>query len=108
MEQADFFLPLLDAENLAHERYITTGTSGSFQLIFGFATPCVIDEKFAERNYLTSANSILYNGNQSLANAMEHAIEMTSGDYATMQENLKSTATELANCSRENLKKLIG
>ena len=108
MEQADFFLPLLDAENLAHERYITTGTSGSFQLVFGFATPCVIDEKFAERNYLTSANSILYNGNQSLAKAMEHAIEMTSGDYATMQENLKSTATELANCSRENLKKLIG
>ncbi len=107
MENADFFLPLLDAENLAHERYITTGTSGSFQLVFGFATPCVIEEKFAEINYLTSANSILYNGSQSLANAMVQAIKMSLGDYTKMQENLKSTAETLAMRSRENLKTLI-
>lgn len=35
MEEADFFLCLLDPENPAHERYISTGTSGGFQLIYG-------------------------------------------------------------------------
>lgn len=107
MEKADYFLPLLDAENPAHERYITTGTSGSFQLIYGFATPCVIEEKFAPRNNLTEDNSILYKGSDHLGEAMAKAISLTGEDYAKMQNNLIATTQSISAQSAENLKQLL-
>ena len=36
MEEADYFLPLLDPESEKHKRYMNAGTSGSFQLIAFF------------------------------------------------------------------------
>ena len=48
IEENDYFLPLLDNRMTEHERYITIGTSGSFQLIYGFAKPCLIHTKFAD------------------------------------------------------------
>jgi hypothetical protein len=107
MENADFFLPLLDPENPQHDRYITTGTSGSFQLIYGFAKPCVVAEKFAETNRLNAANSIIYSNNADLAQAMSDAIKLSPSDYAQMQRNLTANAASLYNESLENLKKLI-
>jgi len=77
LERSDFFLTLLDPENPLHERYITTGTSGSFQLIYGFRKPCLIAEKFATAIGFNSANSIVYGGNSDLARAMSAAIGMT-------------------------------
>lgn len=47
MRRADYFLPLLDPGNPAHDRYITTGITGSALLIYGFAKIPVIHEKFA-------------------------------------------------------------
>jgi hypothetical protein len=44
MERADYFLPLLDPGNPAHDRYITTGITGSALLIYGFAKIPVIHE----------------------------------------------------------------
>lgn len=46
MRRADYFLPLLDPGNPAHNRYITTGVTGSAQLVYGFAKIPVIHEKF--------------------------------------------------------------
>ncbi len=44
MRRADYFLPLLDPGNPAHDRYITTGITGSALLIYGFAKIPVIHE----------------------------------------------------------------
>ena len=107
LEQSDFFLPLLDPDNAKHERYITTGTSGSFQLIFGFAKPCLIAEKFASRNNFDANNSLLYANNEMLADAMKTAIEMTPACYAKMQSNLQVDAALLYQKSLENLGNLI-
>ncbi len=107
MEKADFFLPLLDSQNLAHDRYITTGTSGSFQLIFGFAKPCVIENKFAKINDFNSENAVLYNSAEELGFAMEHAIKMMPSEYEITQKNLINTAANIYNKSLENLKESI-
>lgn len=47
MRRADYFLPLLDPGNPAHDRYITTGITGSALLIYGFAKIPVIHENDA-------------------------------------------------------------
>ena len=43
IEKSDYLLTAYDSQNPAHQRYVTTGTSGNFQLVFGFLKPCVID-----------------------------------------------------------------
>ncbi len=107
MEKADFFLPLLDSENPAHDRYITTGTSGSFQLIFGFITPCIIEEKFAQKNHFDTSNAILYKSSNELSQAMQQAINMSQEEYASVQQNLRNTANKIAEQSLKNLKTLL-
>jgi hypothetical protein len=107
IEQADFFLPLLDVENPLHERYITTGTSGSFQLIYGFVKPCLIAEKFAATNGFEQRNSIVYAANSDLGQAMIKAIQMTPTDYGSMQAALKKYADALYAESLANLQQLL-
>ena len=107
LDQADFFLPLLDPDNPAHDRYISTGTSGSFQLIYGFCKPCIIAEKFAEINGFNSTNAILYKQNGDLAEAMRHAIEMTPAQYGALQQSLGEYVAALYRTSLQNLKKLL-
>ncbi len=48
VEHADFYMPLLDADNPDHERYIRTQVTGSMQLVYGFACVPVVDKKFAD------------------------------------------------------------
>ena len=107
IQQADFFLPLLDPLNPEHDRYITTGTSGSFQLIHGFLKPPVIASRFAPINGLDGHNSIIYESNAYLAAAMEKAILMTAEDYCTMRKNLDRYSQSLYRESLENLRRLI-
>jgi len=107
MERADYFLTLLDPDNPAHERYITTGTSGSFQLIYAFAKPCLIAEKFAARNGLNERNSLIYDTNAMLANAMQRSIDLGSGEYARLQQQLQSDAAAVYKSSLKNLAGLI-
>lgn len=107
MEQADFFLPLLDPDNPAHDRYITTGTSGSFQLIFGFGKPCLLAEKFAARNGFDSQNSLVYPHNAALADTMRKAIDMTQDGYSIVQTHLVRDADTLYQQSLANLRQLI-
>jgi len=107
IKHADFFLPLLDPHNSEHGRYITTGTSGSFQLIYGFLKPPVIASRFAPINGFDDRNSIIYENNADLAAAMEKAIFMTAEDYSKMRKSLKGYAESLYRESLENLRRLI-
>ena len=107
IQQADFFLPLLDPQNHEHDRYITTGTSGSFQLIYGFLKPPVIASRFAPVNGFDSGNGIIYESAADLASAMEKAIRMTAEEYSAMQKNLELYSEKLYRESLENLRRLI-
>ena len=107
MERADFFLPLLDPNNPAHDYYRLTGTSGSVQLIYGFAKPCLINEKFAATHCFTSENSLIYRENSDLAATMARAIRMSGDEYAAMQRALDETAREIYDDSMATLKRMM-
>jgi hypothetical protein len=104
LEKADFLLTAYEPDNPAHIRYVTSGTSGAFQLVYGFVKPCVITRSFAPINGFDDGNAILYDDDY--ADAMMRAINVS--DYDTMQGNLKKYADWLYNESRENLRRLIG
>ena len=107
MEEADFFLCLLDPENPAHERYISTGTSGSFQLIYGFAKPCLIQKKFADAYAFDNGNSLVYGTNGELAETMLKAVDMPAAEYGEIQARLMLKAEDIRRRSLENLKKVL-
>lgn len=102
MGQADYFLPLLDPINPAHDRYITTGVTGSAQLIYGFAKIPLIHEKFASFYGFNDRNALLY-GNEALGNAMLRAIRQTDAEYAEMQQALLQLSRDIDRESRANL-----
>ena len=101
IEKADF---MLTSYNETHTRYITTGTSGNFQLIYGFLKPCIIIESFAEINRFNNENSVIYKEPKDYAQALERAINLNQEEYKLMQNNLKSTVEEFYNESLNNLK----
>ena len=107
LEKADFFLTLLDPDNPEHDRYITNGTSGSFQLIYGLVKPCIINKKFATVPGFDDKNSIVYEQNSDLVESMKKAIYMPTTDYEVMQNNLKEYADKLYQTSLENLKNIL-
>lgn len=107
IENADFLLPLLDPENEFHNRYISDGTSGSFQLIYGFIKPCIIAEKFAAPHYFNTENSIIYSKNQDFTGAMEQAIAMENNKYSYLCKNLKTTSEDIYKKSLANLSEML-
>lgn len=107
MEKSDFFLPLLDPDVKAQDRYKKAGTSGSFQLIYGFLKPCIIHKTFADIYNFTEKDSLIYEENQQLANSMQKAIEMTKEEYKNYQNNLKNAVENLEQTSLENFKNLL-
>ncbi len=106
IEKADFFLPLLDPLNVDHNRYITTGTSGSFQLIYGFRKPCLINKKFASIHSFTPQNSIIYDNNADLGEAMQIAIKMLPKDYKEMQNNIVILSNHIYENSLNNIRRI--
>lgn len=105
VERSDFYLPLLDAENPDHERYITQQVTGSMQLVYGFACVPVVDKKFADFYDLNNKNAVLYSGD--LAGAMQRAIEMSDDTYDKTRRVLTKTATNIASETQENFKRLF-
>lgn len=105
MEKADFFLPLLNPENPLHRRYITTGVTGSAQLIYGFAKPCLIHKNFAEFYSFTPENSIIYDTD--FGQAMQQAVSISPEAYERMQQNLKQTAKQIYDESLQNLRGIL-
>lgn len=107
IERADFFLMSYNEYDPEHIRYNTSGTSGNFQLIYGFLKPCILTEGFAPINGMDETNAVLYKGDENYSNAMIKAIEMSNDDYAKMRESLKTLAQNIYNQSKENLQNLI-
>lgn len=104
---ADYLLPLLDPENPSHQRYVRTGTSGSFQLAYGFAKPCILESTFAPIHHLDATNALLHEGNARLTGALKEAIALSPEAYARKREALAATASRLAARSAANLKTLL-
>lgn len=107
MRRADYFLPLLDPGNPAHNRYITTGVTGSAQLVYGFAKIPVIHEKFASFYGFNDRNALLYTGKETLGGAMLRAIRQTEEEYAGMQQALLQLGRDIDRESRSNLKRAL-
>lgn len=107
IESADFFLSLLDADTDANHRYMTTGTSGNFQLMYGFAKPPLVAEKFAVKKSFDSKNAIVYKCNADLAEAMRRAILMRPKEYDSMRDALAATAKKIYKKSLKNLNAFI-
>lgn len=107
MEKADFFLCLFDPENPDHHRYVSVGTSGSFQLIYAFAKPCIIHSEFAKVYEFHWENSLVYDHNGDLGAAMEKAAAMDGAAYRRMQEKVMKKAENIRRLSLNNLKELL-
>ena len=105
MEKADFFLPLLDPENPDHNRYITTGVTGSAQLIYAFEKVPVIQKKFAKFYRFDNKNAIVFD--KDLATAMAKAISLSSPEYNKLQSELHNTKQEIICESEKNLKGIL-
>ncbi len=106
LEMADFMLPLLDPNSEEHNRYVERGTSGNFQLCYGFRLPMIIARKFAEQNLLNNANSIVYETNSDFKNSIIQAINMENSDYSKIVENLDKLGSNLYNEALNNLKNI--
>lgn len=104
MEKADFFLPLLDPDNPEHNRYITTGVTGSAQLIYAFSKVPVLHPKFAPFYRLNNDNAIVA---EDLAEGMRQAIQMTTDKYKQKQSALTDLAQKLERESFDNLKEIL-
>ena len=103
MEDADYFLPLLDPEVKQHQRYIKHGTSGSFQLIYGFLKPCIIHKTFADIYGFSEEDSFVYEKNSDLYKCMLNAIDLTQKEYTTKQSYLKQIVKNINEISLKNL-----
>lgn len=107
IEKADFMLTAYNEADPMHIRYNTSGTSGNFQLVYGFLKPVVIIESFAPINGFNNENSILYKNDNEYALALEKGIKMSAEEYKTMQNKLKEYKDKLYKESLQNLKGLI-
>lgn len=107
LENADFFLPMLDPEKKEHDIYLTTSTSGSFQLIYGFVKPCLLAEKFTKMHGFNSDNCLIYERNSDLAKMMKAAIDMSQEEYGEKQKYLSRYANHLYKNSLNNLKIIL-
>ena len=108
IEKADFMLTSYNENDPEHIRYNTSGTSGNFQLMYGFLKPCIINKRFAPINVLNNENAILYEKEENYPDAIEKAINMDNQEYKQMQNSLKKYEVKLYKSSLENLKKIIG
>jgi len=103
ISESDFFLALIDQASVQY----TNKASGSYQLSYGFLKPLVLHRKFADVLDFNDENSVLYNDNSELADAMERCINMSNDDYLSMVDALETSEKALYNTSLHNLKKAL-
>ena len=106
IEKGDFLLTSYIDEEM-HLRYIHQGTSGNFQLVYGFQKPIIIKDNFAPINGFSEKNSILYKDDDDFYNALINGINMSQEQYHNMQEDIKAYAHYFYQISKLNLKSLI-
>lgn len=107
LEKADYLLPLLDPDIPQHQRYMKYGTTGTFQLSYGFLKPCVMHKAFADIYGFSEKDSVIYDKNENFAEAMRIAAEMSKKEYSDMQSNLKSIADKIEKRSLRNLARIM-
>jgi hypothetical protein len=107
VEACDFILTAFQGDNDNHAFYRTTGTSGSFQLCYGFGRPCIVQKRFVAQTALTAGNSLIYDDDAQMYNAILRGITMTAADYNTLQTRMRNDAAVLRGQSLANLRALI-
>lgn len=107
VERGDFVLTAFQGDNPDHAFYRTTGTTGSFQLAYGFHKPCILQQNFAVGTALNNENSLFYDADEGMYDALRRAITMSAADYAVMQDAMRDSANALSASSLANLKALI-
>jgi hypothetical protein len=105
ISQADFFLPLLDPKK--HIKYLKEKTSGSFQLVYGFNIPMIIEKTFADKYEFDNKNSVIYFSEKNFFNKLNDSINMKNQEYQKLKYNLKIKTKEIEKKSLENLKRLL-
>lgn len=106
-EACDFVLTAFQRDNPDHAFYRTTGTSGSFQLAYGFHKPCILQKDFMEGTALNSDNSLVYDSDDQIFDAMLTAVRMDVTAHAAMRRNMAAAANRLHASSLMNLRNLI-
>ena len=103
LEDADFFLPLLDPEKQkAYLRYCTTG---SRQLILGFHLVSLMQKEFADHYGFSSRNTIVYDND--FAGAIKHSLTMSNEEYQQMKLDLERVRKDVEVASLNNLREGI-
>jgi len=100
---SDFFLALIDQASIQY----TNKASGSYQLSYGFLKPIVLHRKYSCVSGFNDKNSILYNDNDDLSEAMIKCINMPDNDYSLLVNELEISEKELYTRSLNNLKEAL-
>ncbi len=104
LEKADFLLPLLDTDEPAHNRYITTGVTGSAQLIYAFGKIPVVHPKFAPFYGFDDCNAII---SESLVQGMLAAVALGRQERRAKRLALAQLAERLKKESAANFKEIL-
>ena len=105
VQTTDFIIITLDKNNPGDNTYNDGRSTGSAQLSYGFLKPVIINKDFTKTYGMTDENSIIYNElKDSLYYAMRDAITMTNDEYKKKQNNLKKTADNIYEISKNNVK----
>lgn len=107
MENSDFVLTAFQKDSPIHAYYRTTGTSGSFQLSYGFAKPGIFQKDYIDGTGITLENSLIYDEDGDMVNALKRAMEISPEQYRLMGLAMLHSASKLADDSRENLRALF-
>jgi len=101
--ESDFILALIDQASVKY----TNKASGSYGLSYGFLKPIVLHRKFSSVSNFTDENSVLYDHNDDLPNAMEKCINMPDNAYTKLTSSLEVSERELYTSSLNNLKEAL-
>lgn len=107
VEQSDFLIANLMESDSSHDWYINNGTSGIFQLCYGFVKPMIIVEKFAKKALVDEQSSIVYKNDTNLTKALKEAINMNEITYRNMQQSILCIKENLYKKSLVNLRKIL-
>lgn len=103
----DYILTAFQQDNPDHDFYRTTGTSGAFQLAYGFGRPCIVQEAFTEGTMLDRSNSLLYGKDEEMFDAMRAAILLSPEKHAELRQSMIAGAQDLHDRSLANLRQLM-
>jgi hypothetical protein len=107
VERAHFMLFLLEKSNSRQSDYLYNKTSGMRLLSLGFLKPAIIQYDFGEAYGFNERNSIIYQQDDELAEAMLRAAKMNSEVYEKMQKNLFEMAEKIKLDSIEGIKRIL-